>query len=95
MLMPALHASRRRQADRELYYYRHLVDRNASGPSRADSSEPVAAQSPPRGSVAKRIATVLAVALLAVLALLQIVGGILIASRSASSASESITLRGD
>jgi hypothetical protein len=48
MLMEALHASRRRQAERELHYYRHLVDRNASGPSLAESSKPVANQSPPR-----------------------------------------------
>jgi hypothetical protein len=95
MLIEALHASRRRRAERELHYYRHLVDRNASGPSLAESSKPVATQSSPRRSVAGRIATVLAIALLAIVASLQIVGGILIASRSVSSASESITLRGD
>jgi hypothetical protein len=95
MLMQALHASRRRQADRELHYYRHLVDSNASGPSRAISKKSVAGQSPPRRSRGQRIATVLAVALLAVVASLQIVGGILIASRSARPAGESITLRGD
>jgi len=95
MLMKALHASRRRQADREIHYYRHLVDRNASGPSRAESSMSVADRPPPRRSRARRIAIVLAIALLAVVASLQIVGGILIASRSMSPAGESITLRGD
>ncbi len=95
MLMQALHASRRRQAERELHYHRHLIDWNASGPSRAKSSKSVADQSPPRRSRAKQFATVLAIALLAVVTSLHIVGGILIASRSASSASESITLRGD
>jgi hypothetical protein len=95
MLTKALQASRRRQAERELHYYRHLVDRNALGPSLAESSKPVANQSSSRRSVAGRIATVLAIALLAIVASLQIVGGILVASRSVSSASESITLRGD
>jgi hypothetical protein len=95
MLMQALHASRRRQADRELHYYRHLVDSNASGSSRAISRKSVAGRSPRRRSRAKRIAIGLAIALLAVLASLQIVGGILISNRSASPAGESITLRGD
>jgi hypothetical protein len=95
MLMRALHASRRRQADRELYYYRHLVDRNASGPSRAESSTLVPDHSPPRRSRGKRIATVLAIALLAVVASLHIVGGILIANHAASPAGATITLRGD
>jgi hypothetical protein len=95
MLMQALHASRRRQADREIHYYRHLVDRNGSGPSRVDSSTPVADQAQLRRSRARRIATVLAIALLAVVASLQIIGGILIANHSASPAGESVTLRGD
>jgi hypothetical protein len=95
MLMQALHASRRRQAEREPHYHRHLIDRNPSGLSRAESSKSAADQSPPRRSVTRRIATALAIALLAVLASLQIVGGILVASRSVNSASESITLRGD
>ena len=95
MLMQAFHASRRRQAERELQYYQHLVDRKPSGPSRAESGKSIADQSPPHRLTARRIATVLAIALLTVLASLQIVGGILIASRSVSSASESITLRGD
>jgi hypothetical protein len=95
MLMKALHASRRRQADRELHYYRHLVDSNASGPSRVKAGTPVADQAQPRRSRARWIATVLAIALLAVVASLQIIGGILIASRSARPAGESITLRGD
>lgn len=95
MLMKALHASRRRQADREIHYYGHLVDRNASGPSRAEASKSVADQPPLRRSRAGRIATVLAIALLAVVASLQIIGGILIANRSASPVGETITLRGD
>jgi len=95
MLMRALHASRRRQADRELHNYRHLVDRNAPGLGSAESIMSVAGQSSPRRSRAKRIATVLAIVLLAVVASLQIVGGILIASRSPSPAGKTITLRGD
>jgi hypothetical protein len=95
MLMRALQASRRRQADHELYIYRHLVDRNPPGPGRAESSTSVTGQSPPRRRRARRIATVLAIAFLAVVASLQIVGGILIAKRTASPASLSITLRGD
>jgi hypothetical protein len=94
-MMKALHASCRRRADRELHNYRHLVDGNAPGPSCAKSSKPVADQSPPRRSLARRIAIVLAIAVLAVVASLYIVGGILIASRSVSPAGESITLRGD
>ena len=95
MLMRALHASRRRQADRELHNYRHLADRNAWDPSGAKSRGSVADQSPSRRSRARRIATVLAIALFAVVTSLQIVGGILIAKRTASPANLSITLRGD
>lgn len=95
MLMKTLQASRRRQAERELHHYRHLVDWNASGPSCAKSIKPAADRSPPRRSRAQQIATILAAALLAVVASLYIVGGILIANRSASPAAESITLRGD
>ncbi len=94
MLMNALHVSRRRQAERELHYYRRLVDQSPWSPRRVESSKPVANQSPAHRSVARRIATAVAIVLLAVRASLQIVG-ILIASRSVSSASESITLRGD
>jgi hypothetical protein len=95
MLMQALHESRRRQANRALHAYRHLVDRDGSGLSCVKSSKSVAIQPPPHRSRARRIAIVLAIALLAVVASLHTVGGILIASRSANSASESITLRGD
>ena len=95
MLMQALHASRRRQADRELHNYRHLVDQSPSGPSRVESSKSVTDQPLARRSRGRRIATVLAIVLLAVLASLQIVGGILIASRSPSPAGKTITLRGD
>ena len=95
MLMRALHASCRRRADREIQNYRHLVDRNAPGPGGVESSKSVTDQSPSRRSRARRIATVLAIALFAVVTSLQIVGGILIAKRTASPANLSITLRGD
>jgi hypothetical protein len=95
MLMQALDASRRSQADRKLHYYRHLVDPNEAGLRYAELSKPTADHSPPRRSRGRRITMVLAIALLAVVASLQIVGGILIANRSTSRAGETITLRGD
>ena len=95
MLMQALDASRRNQADRELHYYRHLVDRRASISGHAKLSNSLPDRPPPRRSPARRIAIVLAIALLAVVASLQVLGGVLIASRSVSPANASIMLRGD
>jgi hypothetical protein len=95
MLIQALDASRRSQADRELHYYRHLVDSNEASLRCVELSKPTADHSPPRRSRGRRIAMVFAIAILAVVASLQIVGGILIANRSTSRAGESIALRGD
>jgi hypothetical protein len=95
MLMQALDVAGRSQADRKFNYYRHLFDSNEADLRCAELSSPTMDQSPPRRSRGRRAATVLAIALLAVVALLQIVGGILIANRSASPANASITLRGD
>ena len=95
MLLQALDASRRSQADRELHYYRHLVDRKASLPGHAKSSNSTVGRPPLHRSPVRRIAIVLAIALLAVVASLEVFGGILIASHAQTPANASIMLRGD